>query len=207
MTDSAIPPGKRCTGCGIVKPLDQFWRRKDRPSGVVARCRDCMSHTDRRIRPADPDATEKRCTGCGLVKPLSDFGKRLASFDGLNSRCRDCRYPGYTERQNAPPKDLAADARARTAKHGQKLREAVFAHYGKVCTCCGSTEDLTIDHPDGDGAAHREEVTGAANRAGIPFYRWLIAQGFPPGFQTMCRPCNASKINGPACRLRHSPPA
>lgn len=32
---------KRCTRCQIVKPLDQFNPRKDRPIGVVPHCRDC----------------------------------------------------------------------------------------------------------------------------------------------------------------------
>ena len=35
------------------------------------------------------------------------------------------------------------------------------------------------------------------------FYGWLIANGFPPGYQTLCRPCNASKADSPACRLDH----
>jgi hypothetical protein len=89
------------------------------------------------------------------------------------------------------------------ARHEQKLRAAVFAHYGEVCACCGSTEEPTIDHPDGNGAAHRIAVIGRRQSAGIPFYRWLIAQGFPEGFVTLCRRCNASKLNGPACRLDH----
>jgi hypothetical protein len=87
-------------------------------------------------------------------------------------------------------------------------RVAVFAHYGTVCACpgCGATEDLTIDHPDGDGQEHRRAVAGNPHQGGHEFYRRLIAQGFPDGLQTMCGPCNKSKGNGPACRLWHGDP-
>lgn len=208
MTDPATPPGKRCTGCGLDKPLSEFYRSASRPDGRISWCRVCSGYsgvgkgnTPRRRQ--DPDATEKPCTGCGRVKPVSEFSRRAKSRDGLNSRCNECRYPGYTARRNAPPKDRAAANREKANRHGRKLREAVFAHYGVVCTCCGSTDTPTIDHIDGDGAAHRAEVVGRSWAAGIPFYRWLIANGFPPGFVTLCKRCNASKANGPACRLDH----
>lgn len=81
----------------------------------------------------------------------------------------------------------------------------MFAHYGQVCACpgCGATDDLSIDHPDGDGAEHRETL---GIEAGWHFYAWLRRAGFPEGYRTMCRPCNASKRGGPACRLWHGEP-
>jgi len=33
--------------------------------------------------------------------------------------------------------------------------------------------------------------------------RWLVKNGFPEGFQTLCRPCNVSKKRGTRCRLKH----
>jgi hypothetical protein len=73
----------------------------------------------------------------------------------------------------------------------------VFEHYGTSCSCCGSVDLLQIDHIAGGGKAHRKEVGGG----GSPFYRWLVGQGFPAGYQTLCRPCNGSKNNGEFCRL------
>ncbi len=35
-------------------------------------------------------------------------------------------------------------------------------------------------------------------------YRWLIRNGFPEGFQTLCMPCNSSKRDGDRCRLGHA---
>jgi hypothetical protein len=82
------------------------------------------------------------------------------------------------------------------------LREAVFGHYGRACTCCESTEQLTIDHVDGSGGKHRAELFGRPRQAGYRFYAWLDANGFPDGFQTLCMPCNQSKGKGERCR-RH----
>ena len=81
------------------------------------------------------------------------------------------------------------------------LRAQVFAHYGTECACCGTTEDLSIDHVNGNGREHREELFGnpRGNRDGT--YRWLIKMGFPGGFQVLCRPCNSSKGRGEYCRM------
>jgi hypothetical protein len=85
------------------------------------------------------------------------------------------------------------------------MRAAVFAHYGESCTCCGTTDDLAIDHVNGDGKEQRIALFGL-NPVSGRMYRWIIEQGFPEGFQTMCRPCNTSKGVGSGCRLYHGAP-
>ena len=68
----------------------------------------------------------------------------------------------------------------------------VMTHYSNGtprCVCCGITEldFLTLDHKDGRGNVERK-------RLGIPggsvFYKWLIKNNFPPGYQVMCFHCN-----------------
>jgi hypothetical protein len=51
---------------------------------------------------------------------------------------------------------------------------------------------LTIDHIDGGGSQHRREVGGR-------IARWLIAQGLPDGFQTLCHNCNYAKYRLGVC--------
>jgi 5-methylcytosine-specific restriction endonuclease McrA len=82
----------------------------------------------------------------------------------------------------------------------QQLRDTVFGHYGKVCACCGTTANLTIDHVFGGGRAHREAF-GFAGRSQL--YQWLVSNEFPAGFQVLCRSCNSSKGEGKRCRLWH----
>lgn len=136
----------------------------------------------------DPATPGKPCTGplcLGQVRPLIAFGHSVR--DGHQARCKDC----------CAELRRVSDAAARAA---------VFGHYGTSCACCAATEDLSIDHVNGDGAEHRAELFGNERSAGVVFYRWLIAERFPPGYQTMCRPCNRSKGDGPACRLDHAVP-
>ena len=76
-------------------------------------------------------------------------------------------------------------------------------HYGRSCACCGSAEDLGIDHVNGGGNAHRIALFGRAAES-TKMYRWLIRNGFPAGYQILCGPCNSSKAGGAACRLDHA---
>lgn len=110
---------------------------------------------------------------------------------------QDAAYYKAYYADHAEQKKTAAQARR------DDLRAAVFGHYGESCGCCGSTEQLTIDHIDGNGRAHRIELFGRHDRGGVHFYRWLIEQGFPDGFQVLCKGCNASKRLGERCRLDH----
>ena len=92
--------------------------------------------------------------------------------------------------------------RADRRRYRQNLRTRVFAHYGTSCACCGTADDLTIDHVNGDGAAQRAEL--GPKGVGQHFYHWLVVNGFPPGYQTLCEPCNQSKARKAACTLDHA---
>jgi hypothetical protein len=107
---------------------------------------------------------------------------------------------GYSKsyRSKYPEKSREA-AKDRARRNRKVLKEIVMAVYsGGQCSCCGETEIsfLTIDHVDGGGQKHRKEV----GKAGSPFYKWLLSNGFPGGFQVLCANCNQSKaINGGIC--------
>lgn len=117
------------------------------------------------------------------------FRQVTSTKDGLTSWCRACHVRQHRDERTW-------------------LRNQVFDHYGRVCACpgCGATDNLTIDHPNGDGLAHRMEVFGGDGKQGTgkDFYRWLIKQGFPAGYQTLCASCNSSKQKGLACRIDHA---
>jgi hypothetical protein len=93
--------------------------------------------------------------------------------------------------------------RAYTRNYSALARDRVFDHYGRACACCGATENLTIDHIERQGAAHRRELFGKQGYGSVPFYRWLIKNNFPPGFQVLCMACNQSKGISQECVLWH----
>jgi len=61
------------------------------------------------------------------------------------------------------------------------------AYGGAVCVGCGETElfVLQLDHIAGNGNKHRKEIGGWAY-----MYKWIIDNGFPPGFRVLCANCN-----------------
>lgn len=88
------------------------------------------------------------CTGrCGQVKALDQFGPDTRNTNGRQSRCRECRADDERDRRDAD-------------------RAIVFAHYGAVCSCpgCAATDDLTIDHINGDGGEHRRRANAPASK-------------------------------------------
>lgn len=81
-------------------------------------------------------------------------------------------------------------------RYRRRLRAEVLAHYGDHCELCGSKERLSIDHINGDGAAHRKAI---GRKTGEKFYVWLRREGFPKeGYRVLCVSCNAREW----CRVR-----
>jgi hypothetical protein len=83
-----------------------------------------------------------------------------------------------------------------------------LGHYSSgtmQCACCGQNRVpfLALDHIDGNGATHREEIGGGAS-----FYRWLKQSRFPPGLQVLCHNCNLAKGAYGSCpHSRNTPKA
>jgi len=181
----------RCPACGAepaegyrycrvcldgLKVRNQGVKRRRRECGICEACGvetawkagapTCTGCKDRRQenenRTNRKRAEEGRCTGCGRER------------DGSNKRCAACR--------------------AKFRAYLLRARLACLYHYGRACACCGEREIsfLQIDHVNGGGRRHREEVGN--------LYAWLRRNGFPEGFQTLCANCNWGKhLNDGVC--------
>ena len=133
-----------------------------------------------------PAKDRNTCSSC-LVKQRATANARTSRHkaSGLCWRCKNKTLPGKVEcrRHN----DLDSLRRFR-----HKI--TVLAAYGGECACCGESHPdfLSIDHIDGGGTQHRKSQPG-----GVHLYRWLKANDYPAGFQTLCFNCNFSKhLNG-----------
>lgn len=72
-------------------------------------------------------------------------------------------------------------------------KDKVFQVYGGYkCACCGELEEdfLTIDHTENNGNLLRKEQKQGS---GGPFYKWLIRNNFPRGYQVLCMNCQIGK--------------
>lgn len=74
-------------------------------------------------------------------------------------------------------------------RNAQKL--SVLTHYSSNNILCCSWEGcnitdidmLTLDHTEDSGAEHRREIKISG---GTHMYGWIVTNGFPEGFQTLC---------------------
>lgn len=78
-------------------------------------------------------------------------------------------------------------------KYKLELKQSIMQHYGNgKCLMCGfaNIQALTIDHVNGGGSNHRKTigVTGSYS-----FYRWLVNNQYPDGYQCLCMNCQMIK--------------
>lgn len=76
-------------------------------------------------------------------------------------------------------------------KNRLKVRKEVLSFYSKgtmKCNRCGFSDErvLSIDHIFGHGG-HQKQSNNITSGDG--FYRWLIKNNFPEGFQVLCMNC------------------
>ena len=96
------------------------------------------------------------------------------------------------------------DARWRE-KNRERLREdsrkrkldaktTILNRYGNACVQCGFDDirALQLDHIADNGAEERKTL-GGQKFSGANFYLYLIKQGLPDGYQTLCANCNNIK--------------
>lgn len=74
------------------------------------------------------------------------------------------------------------------------FKNIVLDKYGRSCVTCGFSDirALQIDHMNNDGAKERKSL-GGQNFSGWRFYEYLIKNGLPDGYQTLCANCNMIK--------------
>jgi hypothetical protein len=147
------------------------------------------------------------CIACG-PKPRSHFGVDSRCANGLKRRCKLCESEYQKQHRKKNKKAYAsrskrwrethAEQRTATARaYREKMRTEAFQAYspGEIkCSChgCDSKEPkfLGIDHINGGGRKHREEIRKSKRGGGLGIYSWLRQQGYPPGYRVLCHNCN-----------------
>lgn len=102
------------------------------------------------------------------------------------------QYPEYDKKYYSENKD---NINMQVRENNKKIRLLVLQYYSAqipFCACCGEKEIkfLAIDHIEGGGNKHRKSVKSGS---GSNFYRWLLRNDFPKGFQVLCHNCNLAK--------------
>lgn len=161
-----------CWCCDTSKVNTEFYKNAASSTGHETLCKACK-------KAADADRRKQRKT-----EGLCHCGRKLNNGFLTCSTCRK----RVTRWAHANP----IDAKASSDNYRRSVLERTFNHYGWACACCGESNPgfLTIDHVNGGGNKHRKEVGG-----GNAFYAWLIRQGYPDGYQTLCYNCNCGRAH------------
>ena len=206
-----VSAGKRCCRCGKTKHLQEFGRDRTTPDGLARRCKECCREKQRNLRIADPERTREASRRYRETHPEKTraASRRWAAANPERRRSapnpegtREASRRWYAANSEAARRRYAANpepSREVARRRHAANREAVLDHYGRSCACCGTMKRLGIDHVNGDGKEHRAQIGMGSSR----LYRWLIANGFPGGFQVLCGWCNQSKADGERCRIDH----
>ena len=170
---------RQCSACGETKPESEFWRKKD---GLNSACRTCAAKAKRERYDPEKARTMNRRYYLNNRDAVRTSNKRY--------------YEAHRER-------YAEQNHERYQRIKRDYTQLVFDHYGRSCACCGEAIPilLTIDHINNDGAEHRRQLSGSrTGKVGAWFYKWLVDNGLPPGYQTLCWNCNMGKhLNGGVC--------
>ena len=125
----------------------------------------------------------KKCKQCGFecseFMAEQHFHKKKNS---LESKCKKC---------------VCTSRRAKALSDRITALQKYSDSYIPSCACCGITDIyfLQIDHINGGGAKHREELGEGGDR----LVRWLKKNNYPTGFQVLCANCNWSKSSHGQC--------
>lgn len=89
---NSISHSKRCTKCGVEKPLDQFNTRINSPDGYRNDCKACkkIARYNTTLPYLHPDST-KQCSTCKTIKPVSEFRTCSTDRSGYEPLCIECR--------------------------------------------------------------------------------------------------------------------
>lgn len=194
--DDAISALKRCVSTDHngpnPLPVELFSVADHKTGRISSHCKICaIINADRWYRANLEQAQETR------EKYAKENHEKKLSRDRVYIEANKI---AINERRRAKYNKDSSRVNATNRRKAEKQRNLVFGHYGKKCACCGNIKRLEIDHVEGNGIEHRKSES-LLN--GSSFYTWLIKNDFPTGYQTLCRSCNASKSNGPYCRLKH----
>jgi hypothetical protein len=145
------------------------------------------------VENAFPATFQLLCTNCNREKGPNRPGLKPESEYPVGSYpCGQClKRPARNGHSTCYP--CAVEKQRQDAIRYAKRKQMVFDYYGNSCACCGSTRSLQIDHVNNDGAAHRKEV------GSNDIFRWLIQNGYPAGFRTLCANCNHAIKNYGSC--------
>lgn len=142
--------------------------------------------------------SQKYCPSC---RKQRDYKHKRAWWQNISKKARKKHNARSRAFYHALTSKQLAVVRADQCKLRRALKLEAIAKFGGKCMCCGEKryQFLTIDHVDGDGADHREELVGKRGVAPSQWLRKLKKAGWKTDrrLQVLCHNChNAEDLFG-----------
>lgn len=210
---------KKCTKCGLIQDITQFYPNIAYHGGRQAECISCTKirrkesyrktlakNTDIELEKIAVTNPRKTCLTCGQLKPISEFAIKRNRPDGHMAYCRTCvsekQAANRAKRLSHKPSQRKYDK-----TRNVELKHEALSHYSKGSPICANpfklhsedvtdTDVLTIDHINGGGCV--EQYENGRRIGGSAFYAKLKRENYPDGFQVLCGNCQMKKriLNG-----------
>lgn len=160
-----------CRSHGSLEPTQYYTCKNGRKL-----CKQCASLRRAKIYASDPEKWNRT---------VSTWRKANRDKDRVHQRRYEAKDPDRWLKHRRDKENERSKAR----------RLSILMHYSggnPKCACPGcqitTIQFLTVDHINNDGHEHRKTAG-----SGTPFYRWIVKNNFPPGFQILCWNCNSCK--------------
>ncbi len=176
------PQEKRCTVCGDVKPISEFYPDRYHKDGFAYQCKHCSTrHLVRGVRPPTEAQRhqliliaqgKKRCAKCGEVKVLSEFNRSRRKGDGYLSQCKPClshTHQQLAERNRARKMVIDPSSPTRCSRCGG-IKPASSFHFephrksGLSLWCKDCVREKDRKHRFGVTAEDMERLLSAQNK-------------------------------------------
>lgn len=168
-----VPTSRRCTKCGVDKPLPEFSKAPRGKYGHKSSCKSCDSERaranakSRRLpegevgrRLEERRGDTKKCTKCGETKPRAEYSKAYQGVHGpvLRPSCKACQAARARQWFADNPERTSENKRRYSLqRYGLSVEEydALFAAQNGACAICQKPEtasrqgkliQLPVDH-------------------------------------------------------------
>ena len=158
---------KRCSRCGIVKPIESFsrQRRKDGSAGRRSHCKDCIKLSTAAYLNANSEKKRayqlayRRANSEKVRAREREYGKRKRSKPEYRERQRARQGESYRLRKSQNPEYRREDWYRNNLKRYYNLTEQeyqqMYQAQGGLCAICGNPEisgrKLAVDHDHKSG--------------------------------------------------------
>ena len=160
----------------------------------------------------------KKCPKIKITEPYKDckeykrlYGKEYAKDPKRIMLVNSPEYKNYMKkysREYRSNEEYKKRKNKKTRESRALLRLEILNHYSNealICARCGfgDVRALDLDHMDNNGCDHRKAI--GRRGATYDIYSQLKREGFPEGYQVLCRNCNwikelekREKLKGPS---------